>query len=66
LLVGLLAGFLYARLGAALPADVRAGFEDAGVVDVPPPTALDFAPDGRMFVASKPGQLYAHADGGLT
>jgi hypothetical protein len=33
------------------------------VADVPAPTALDFKPNGRMLVSSKPGQLYVVGGG---
>jgi glucose/arabinose dehydrogenase len=35
------------------------GFRDQLVARVPTPTDLDFAPDGRLFVTSQPGTLYA-------
>ncbi len=41
----------------------RTGSTEKKVADVPAPTALDFTPDGRMLVTSKPGQLYV-VDGG--
>lgn len=44
---------------------VPAGFTDALVVAVPAPTAFDFHPDGRMFVATQPGQLYIVRNGVL-
>jgi glucose/arabinose dehydrogenase len=46
--------FFHARSAVALPN----GFDQKKVADVTAPTALDFTPDGRMLVASKPGQLY--------
>ena len=53
-------GCLYhARPAVALPN----GFAEAKVADVPAPSALDFTPDRRMLVTSKPGQLYV-LDGG--
>ena len=58
LLVGLFAA-LYAGPAQALPP----GFSEGKVTDVPLPTALDFTPDGRMLVTSKPGQVYAHEAG---
>jgi glucose/arabinose dehydrogenase len=52
--------FFYARSAVALPD----GFDkEIFLDDVTDPTALDFTPDGRMLVTSKPGQLYV-ADGG--
>jgi glucose/arabinose dehydrogenase/PKD repeat protein len=59
LFAGLLGGFLHGKSAEALPD----GFAEEKVADVPAPTALDFTPDGRMLVASKPGQLYV-VDGG--
>jgi glucose/arabinose dehydrogenase len=58
-LAGLFGGFLHVRSAEALPN----GFTEEKVADVPEPTALDFTPDGRMVVTSKPGQLYV-VDGG--
>jgi len=54
LLVGLFGCFFRVESAVALPN----GFDKENVVEVPAPTALDFTPDGRMLVASKPGQLY--------
>lgn len=59
LLVGLFACALYAGPAQALPS----GFSEVKVTDVPLPTALDFTPDGRMLVTSKPGQVYTYEDG---
>jgi glucose/arabinose dehydrogenase len=56
LLAGLFACFFCAKPGAAVPG----GFEDTLVTDVPLPTALDFAPDGRLLVTSKSGQLWVY------
>ena len=39
------------------------GFDKEKVADVSEPTALDFTPNGRMLVTSKPGRLYVF-DGG--
>ena len=44
---------------------VPAGFEDRNVADVPNATALTFTPDGRMLVATKPGELRILKEGGL-
>src|SRR5215217_6022321 len=47
--------FFHARSAVALPN----GFDQNVVADdLTAPTALDFTPDGRMLVTSKPGQLY--------
>lgn len=59
LLLGLFACASYAGPAQALPS----GFSEENVADVPLPTALDFTPDGRMLVTSKPGQVYAYEDG---
>ena len=59
LLVGLFACLLFARPAMPLPDD----FQDSPVVDVPSPTALAFAPDGRMLVTGKSGKLWVHAGG---
>jgi len=44
---------------------VPAGFTDGLGASVPAPTALAFAPDGRMLVTSKQGQLRVYKDGNL-
>jgi hypothetical protein len=46
--------FFHARSAVALPN----GFDQKEVADITAPTALDFTPDRRMLVTSKPGQLY--------
>ena len=51
--------FFHARSAEALPS----GFGQRTVAQVTEPTALDFTPDGRMLVTSKPGWLYV-VDGG--
>lgn len=48
-----------AEAQAQLPAD----FEDRPVATVGDPTAMAFTPDGRMLVATKPGQLRVHKEG---
>lgn len=47
------------------PADaaVPAGFEDRSVTNVSSPIAMDFTPDGRMLIATKPGVLRVYKDG---
>ena len=61
LLAGLFTCLFCAKPAAALPS----GFEDGLVTSVDNPTALAFAPDGRMLVTSKPGQLWVYKDGRL-
>jgi glucose/arabinose dehydrogenase/PKD repeat protein len=51
--------FFHARSAEALPD----GFGQRTVAQVTEPRALDFMPDGRMLVTSKPGRLYV-VDGG--
>jgi glucose/arabinose dehydrogenase/PKD repeat protein len=43
-----------------------AGFADRLVVGVPQPTAFAFAPDGRMLVASKTGQVWLYKNNTLS
>ena len=50
-------GLALAAPAGALAATVPSGFEDALVADVSAPTALAFAPDGRLFVTSREGRL---------
>ena len=59
LLAVLVLCFFHTEPAGALPD----GFDEGKVIDVPAPTALDFMPDGRMLVSSKPGQLYVVDDG---
>jgi glucose/arabinose dehydrogenase len=40
-------------------------FDEEKFADVPAPTALDFTPNARLLVTSKPGQLYV-VDGGVS
>ncbi len=44
---------------------VPAGFGDEDVANVDLPTALAFAPDARLLIAAKDGQLWVHQDGAL-
>ena len=44
---------------------VPAGFEDRLVADAGSPTALAFTPDGRMLIATQPGQLKVYQNGRL-
>ncbi|MBA2492922.1 MAG: PQQ-dependent sugar dehydrogenase [Gammaproteobacteria bacterium] len=46
---------------AALPA----GFSDSLVAALPQPTALAFTPDGRMLIATQPGQIHVYQNGEL-
>src|SRR5215210_6508586 len=62
LLAGFFVFFLYAKPAAAA---IPEGFEDGLVTSVNAPTALAFAPDGRMLVTSKSGQLRVYKDGAL-
>jgi glucose/arabinose dehydrogenase len=41
------------------------GFQDTLVASIPAPTALAFAPDGRVLIASQSGQLRVIQDGAL-
>ncbi len=58
-------GFLSLALLGARPASaaVPAGFEDRPVTNVSSPIAMDFTPDGRMLIATKPGVLRVYKDG---
>src|SRR5918998_3309544 len=62
LVIALVVGLLSPLLGEkhADAASLRSGFEDRLVASVDGPTALAFVPDGRMLVASQPGQLRLH------
>ena len=40
------------------------GFADTVVASATLPVGLDFTPDGRMLVTTKPGQLYAYSKTG--
>ncbi len=62
-LAGLFAYALFTDPAKAPAQALPDGFTEARVTDVPLPTALDFTPDGRMLVTSKPGKLYLHKDG---
>src|SRR5688500_4178616 len=42
-----------------------AGFHDLPVTDVAQPTALAFAPDGRLLITSQSGRLWVYRDGTL-
>src|SRR5205814_2237276 len=41
------------------------GFADTVVASATLPVGLDFTPDGRMLVTTKPGQLYAYSKTGV-
>ena len=48
-------------------ANVPAGFTDKPVVSgLTNPTDMEFAPDGRLFVAEQAGKVYVRSDGTLT
>jgi glucose/arabinose dehydrogenase len=49
------------RSNAAVPAD----FSDTLVTSIASPTALAFTPDGRMLIATQPGQLRVFQNGAL-
>ncbi|WP_370080751.1 PQQ-dependent sugar dehydrogenase [Streptacidiphilus sp. MAP12-16] len=55
-----------APVAVATPAVVPTGFSDTVVTSVALPVGLDFTPDGRMLVTTKPGHLYAYRSGKLT
>jgi glucose/arabinose dehydrogenase len=63
LLASLIALVMVGRpaVGATLPS----GFEDQLLTSASNPTALAFTPDGRMLVATKPGQLRVYKNGQL-
>ena len=63
LVTGLAALALAGRSTAA--ATLPSGFEDRLVASTSKPTALAFTPDGRMLVATQPGQLRIHKNGQL-
>src|SRR5215207_10158327 len=50
---------------AATAAVLPSGFQDQKVASVAKPTALGFTPDGRMLVATQPGQLRVYKNGQL-
>ena|SRR5215211_5564086 len=64
--LALFAGFFACLLfaGPVMPA-VPAGFTDGLVASVLAPTALAFAPDDRMLVTSKQGQLRVYEGGAM-
>jgi glucose/arabinose dehydrogenase len=49
----------------AAPATVRPGFEDRLLTSIDKPIALAFTPDGRMIIATQPGQLRVYKNGQL-
>ena len=59
--------WLMATLARPLPAvTVPSGFTDSILASgIPGPTAMEFAPDGRLFVCQKAGQLRIIKDGAL-
>jgi glucose/arabinose dehydrogenase len=58
----LLLTILQAKPAAAA---VPPGFVDEVVASSPNPTALAFAPDGRLLIAERPGRLWVYEDGQL-
>ena len=48
---------------AQMASALEAGFQDSSVVNVASPTALAFAPDGRMLITTQPGRLYVYTTG---
>jgi glucose/arabinose dehydrogenase/chitodextrinase len=65
-LVLLSAVALFPAPAAASPAIVPAGFEDSLVTTVSGgPTEVTWAPDGRMLIATKVGQVYVYKNGAL-
>jgi glucose/arabinose dehydrogenase len=63
LVTGLAALAMVGRPTAA--ATLPSGFEDRLVASTTKPTALAFTPDGRMLVATQPGQLRIYKNGQL-
>lgn len=54
-------GWLTTVAGATLPA----GFTEQAITGISVPTAMAFAPDGRLFVCQQGGQLRVIKDGVL-
>jgi glucose/arabinose dehydrogenase/chitodextrinase len=63
LVTGLLALALAGRPGAA--ATLPSGFQDQLLASPGNPTALAFTPDGRLLIATQPGQLRMYKNGQL-
>ena len=63
LVTGLAALAMVGRSTAA--ATLPSGFEDQLLASTTKPTALAFTPDGRMLVATQPGQLRIYKNGQL-
>src|SRR5215212_2927524 len=53
------------RVGGARGGDHPADFEDRLVASTGKPIALAFTPDGRMLIATQPGQLRVYKNGTL-
>src|SRR5918997_1687328 len=58
-------GTLLARGKRDAATPLPSGFEERLLSTAGKPTALAFTPDGRMLVATQPGQLRVHKDGTL-
>jgi glucose/arabinose dehydrogenase len=63
--LGLALLVLTAAAGLPAAATVPAGFSDTLVASVALPTALAFAPDGRLFITTQGGQLRVFENGSL-
>jgi glucose/arabinose dehydrogenase len=53
------------QVKSAAPATLPASFEDRLLTSINKPIALAFTPDGRMLVATQPGQLRVYKNGQL-
>lgn len=60
-----LSATMVARPPRASAATLPAGFSESTIAQVPAPTAMAFAPDGRLFVASQPGPVRVIKNGSL-
>lgn len=67
LVMGLIVALLAPLAGTAhrASAAIATGFSDAAVAAVPSPVDLAFTPDGRVLIATKPGQLRVVQNGSL-
>jgi glucose/arabinose dehydrogenase len=68
-IASMVAACMLALIGASRPVEAAVvlpvGFEERLMASVVNPIALAFTPDGRMLVASQPGQLWVYEDGQL-